>query len=600
MADDDLRLSRRALFQVGSATLAVVQGGDLVTGLTTSTPAMAQPAATVTAAQYILLRLRQHGVGTLFGIPGATCDPIFAAAVEASLPVVVTASDFEAGYAADGYARVRGLAAVAVTYGVGTMSLIATISGAFAERSPVVVINGGPSEEDLRIQREFGTYFSHSNGREQSDLVMFREVTAYAARVATVAEIPVIVDTAIRMALTKKRPVYIEIPKNLWEAKCPPPQGVLDTAEVPTGAEGRLADAIVMRLRRAMRPAVLLGIELDRYGLTNVAVQLVTRLQLPWATTLLAKSVIPETTPGFVGVYGGEHSPPSVIRAIEQADALLTLGCVFGRQYRRLVARAGNALLVAGNDKVRIGREPPQAAALPALVARLTAQTWSADPAIVARTQLHGLTFEERRQSMPKRTPVPTEANEPGLTYDDTLAAISGFLDSNFIVVTDTSLSMYPAADLNITGERGFVCNSIWQSIGYSVGAAIGVGLGQSRRPLVICGDGGFQTCAQSLSTMAAQRIPAIVVVLDNGQYGIEQWLLDSDYFGARGAALRPYLDLKRWDYAGLAKAMGFATATTVGSLGEFNTALNQAKSNTGPTLISVAIKRHNLPSGLA
>src|SRR5206468_880206 len=142
MTDDTL--SRRELLQA-SATLAVA-------------PAVlsnVELAGGTTAAKYILTRLSQLGVDLLFGVPGATCDPLFAAAT-GKPGVVVCSSDLEAGYAADGYARMRGLGALSVTYGVGTMSLIGVVSGAYAERVPLVVVNGGPSAEDLRVMRETG------------------------------------------------------------------------------------------------------------------------------------------------------------------------------------------------------------------------------------------------------------------------------------------------------------------------------------------------------------------------------------------------------------------------------------------------------------
>jgi TPP-dependent 2-oxoacid decarboxylase len=68
---------------------------------------------------------------------------------------VVTASDLEAGYAADGYARTKGLGAVSVAYGVGALGMINAIAGAYVERSPVVIVNGGPTEANLFRLRRF-------------------------------------------------------------------------------------------------------------------------------------------------------------------------------------------------------------------------------------------------------------------------------------------------------------------------------------------------------------------------------------------------------------------------------------------------------------
>lgn len=596
--EDSGGLSRRQFLQVSAVSLA---GAPKALTDTVAAAATPQAGTSTTAAKYILTRLSQHGANILFGVPGATCDPLFAAAAQASgMQVVVNSSDLEAGYAADGFARMRGLGAVAVTYGVGTMSLLPAIGGAYAERSPVVVINGGPSAEDLRLQKELGTLFSHSIGREKTDLSIFQEVTEYAGRAEKASDVPKVVDTAIRTALTAQRPVYIEIPKHLWDAKCPAPEGALDVSLAPSGQEGRLATEILEKLRTASRPALLLGIEIQRYGLEDAVTALIEKLQLPWATTMLAKSVIPEQTPGFVGVYGGERAVPSVKKIIEGSDALLAIGCVMGRQYRKLVTDGRDKVTLLANQAVRAGRAPPVKATLSALVAELQSQPWQPNAEHLARTKLPGLSFRQRRASLQVAAPAPSgAAAERGLTYDEVLEEVSGALDESFIAITDTSLSMYPAAELNIAGRKGFLCNAVWQAIGYSVGAAVGVALAQNRRPLVICGDGGFQMTAQSLSTMAQRKMRTVIIVLDNGHYGIEQWLLDPRFFRDTAAPLKPYLALNRWSYAELAKSLGFTLSKTVEALPGLRQALADAKGATGPVFIHALIQPRDVPSVL-
>jgi indolepyruvate decarboxylase len=127
---------------------------------------------------------------------------MFAAAAKHGLKPLITASDLEAGYAADGYARMRGIGTVCVTYGVGTLSLVSVIAGAYAERSPIIVLNGGPTEEDLRRLRQDGTLFSHSLGIVPprrpgqtdvpepdmlGDIAIFRRVCVHAVRITSKA-----------------------------------------------------------------------------------------------------------------------------------------------------------------------------------------------------------------------------------------------------------------------------------------------------------------------------------------------------------------------------------------------------------------------------
>jgi len=559
---DDAFVSRREFLQASAAAVLAAQ------------PALAATAKAgeLTVAGYVIKRLAQHGADVLFGVPGATCDPLFAAAARDG-KVVVTSSDLEAGYAADGFARARGLGAVSVTYGVGTMSLISVIGGAYAEKSPIVVLNGGPTKLDLELQRKSQTLFSHSTGKDSTDLNLFREVTAFAKRAESKDDVPRIVDDAITASLREKRPAYVEIPKDVWTQAATPPGEKLSAMPRPSGKEGALASKIIDKLGTAKKPVLLLGVELLRYGLAEPTAALIKKLGVPYVTTMLAKGFIPETTEGFAGVYIGANSTPAVRELVEKSDAVVALGVVFGRQYREV---ATHKALLSGSALV---------------VDALNEQTYTPNKDHAAANPLTGRDFASRRKSV----------KQSAATYDQVLGTVSDFLDDSFTVLTDTSLSMYPAADLNVKGP--FICNAVWQSIGFSVGAAAGAALANGKRPLVICGDGGFQMTAMSLSTMAKSGLKAIVIVLDNGIYGIEQWLLEPGFFasgaGKEGGAEHPYLALNRWSYPDLAKALGFKTAHSVANAAELKSALESARSAQGPVLLSVTLPKRDLPSQL-
>lgn len=588
------RVSRRNFLQASALTLTVPQAlGSLPLG---PVVAEAPSGATTTIAAYLHARLKQHGGTTLFGVPGATCDPFFAAAKDAGVDVVITSSDLEAGYAADGFARMKGLGVVSVTYGVGTMSLMTAIGGAFAERSPVVIVNGGPTPEDLKLQQEFGTLFSHSTGRPSSDLTMFRELTGFAERIENAASAPKVIDQAITFALTQQRPVYVEVPKNLWEAKCAAPSTPLDVTRAPSGKEAALATELLETLRSASAPVLVLGIEVQRYGLEAPVTTLIEKLGVPFVTTLLSKAVIDERTKGFAGVYGGERAVPAVKQLVESADVVVALGCVLGRQHRKLATQRQETFVLATNGTLRIGKKAATRCEFSALLAELQRAEWQPNPKHLAGKTLTGLTFKERRVSLPSSA----APKDGALTFDQLLESVSAALDESCIAMTDTSLSMYPAAELHTHGAKSFLSNSVWQAIGYSVAAAVGVAVAQPKRPVVLCGDGGFQMTAQSLSTMARRKLPAIVLVLDNGLYGIEQWLLEPRFFQDATTPPKPYLSLNRWDYVGLAKALGVSQAVTVDTKAKLDDALSKAKANPKePSLLHVVLPPKDLPSQL-
>jgi indolepyruvate decarboxylase len=585
-------ISRRHLLQAsaGLAAAANLPASGFEASAAAATP------APISLPRYIARRLAERGVTALFGVPGATCDEMFTAARAEKFEIIVTSSDLEAGYAADGYARLKGLGAVCVTYGVGTMSLVAAIGGAYAERSPLVLINGGPSAADLAGLRNQGLLFSHSIGKEQADFRIFSEVTAHAVRV-TERDATRQVDAALSEAIRRQRPVYIEVPKDLWNRTYPAPASPLNITQPPTGEEPGLARTIINDLQGAARPALLLGIEIQRYGLAKEAAALVERLQIPYSTTMLAKSVIPETTTGFVGVYDGVNAPPSVRQIVEKADTILALGCVLGYQLRNFVRAPHRRKYLAADGTVREGTNARGKMELRALIRALHAVPWTPNAQLVARTRLPGLTFEERRKR--EQYPAAPVSHEAGLRYEDVLRSVSNALNQNVITISDTSLSMYPAADLNVVGTNAHLCNGVWQSIGYSVGAAVGVAVAQGRRPLVICGDGGFQMTAQALSTLVKYQLKSTVVVLDNGLHAIEQWLLDSSYFNSDANKPIPFLSVHRWNYAAISEAMGFTFARAVATTVQLDAALKDAATHDGPALIAATLKQHDLPSDL-
>jgi indolepyruvate decarboxylase len=210
-----------------------------------------------TVADYIVRRLAQQQVDTLFGVPAAYCSPLFDVAIRQGMRTVVTASDLGAGYAADGYARTKGLGAASVAYGVGALSMINAIAAAFVERSPMVVVDGGPTPGALSNLHQFDVVPSHSIGQDATDLSGDKLVTASAARAGTVAKVPPLVNAAIASAIRTKRPHYIDVNMGIWDSACPMTAGALPVAPRPAGTESALAAAIVVLIRAARSPEIL-------------------------------------------------------------------------------------------------------------------------------------------------------------------------------------------------------------------------------------------------------------------------------------------------------------------------------------------------------
>jgi indolepyruvate decarboxylase len=543
-----------------------------------------------TVCDYILTRLTEQHVDTLFGVPAAYCAELFDAAARHHVRSVVTASDLEAGYAADGYARCKGLGAVAVAYGVGSLSMLNAIAGAYVERSPVVVVNGGPNGRNLRNLKDFDVVFSHSTGRPDTDLKAYRLVTASASRAGKASEVPTVVDTAIATAVTTKRPTYVEINQDLWNLVCPKPAGPLSVTIPATGTEKQLAARIVGLIRAAKAPVLLVGTEVQRYGLADQVGDLIAKLGIRWSTALLAKSALPEGGNRWLGVYNPPHSGRAVASAVEKADLLLLLGCVFPNGYGPLITSRSAHIVSAYDGKVRVQGGAKEDAALGSLVSALVAEA--------ARVPRQPLPSGDRPDE-PRRDAVSLPTSAP-LTYRQVFERIAVALDGSWITVPDTFLGVFSAANLPTKGRDAFLCSAVWASIGHSVAAAVGASYASDRRPLVICGDGGFHMTAQALSTMAHYGRNPVVVIIDNGIYAYEQYLIDRAYFGAPDAKPKPYVALNRWDFVAFAKALGVEVAKSVNTATAFDAALAAATSVRGPALIVAKVDPHDVPVELS
>jgi indolepyruvate decarboxylase len=139
----------------------------------------------------------------------------------------------------------------------------------------------------------------------------------------------------------------------------------------------------------------------------------------------------------------------------------------------------------------------------------------------------------------------------------------------------------------------------VWASLGHSVAASIGASFGSGRRPLVICGDGGFHMMAQAFSTMAQYVRDPVVILIANGIFGYEQFLVDPTFFTNSMQSPRPYVVLNEWDFVKFAEGLGLQFAQEVNTAAAFDAAFAAVKAFNGPALIIARVDPRNLPAEL-
>lgn len=543
-------------------------------------------------AEYLIARLTECGLSRLFAVPGDYASPFLEAVdATAALERVPTLTEVGCGYAADGYARFQGIGAACVQYGVGTFSMLNCAAGSFVERVPVVVISASPSTADRKLEREQGILFHHSTGNLRADQIVYQNVTVASEIIRNPQHAPAQIDRALTALLTHRRPIYIEVLNNVWTLDCAAPVGTLASRRAVSEPASLAAalDAAWARLQAAKLPALWAGVQIQRYGLQDTLQALADASGLPFTTTSLGKTVLDESQRQFIGTYAGPASPALTRAVMEQADCILALGTIITDDYLDIMQSSFGRMIEVTDETARVGQQYYRGVTLPGFVEGLLAR-------------MKGASHKRRNYRLPKvpKEPKPPKAPvDQGLTYTTFYDEIGRLLEEQalrdeVVLVLGESTSLYVFGNLMGLPRNAFVAQAAWGSLGHETGCALGVALGSGKRPLVIAGDGGFMMVCQELSSLARQNVNAVVFVLSNQAYAIEQAFVDITAFQPDGS-FAPFDLLPTWDYLALAQAFGVRgyRAATVGELLGVLAAVQDLKGV--PALVEVVIPKKDL-----
>jgi pyruvate decarboxylase len=234
------------------------------------------------------------------------------------------------GYAADGYARVKGISAIVTTFGVGELSAINAIAGAYSEVVPVVHIVGTPST----ISQRNGQLLHHTLGNGDFNVFsnMSAQISVVTAKLNEPIEAASLIDHALRECFVQSRPVYITLPTDMVQKKIEGArlQTPIDLS-YPTNdpdTEKYVLDVILRSLYAAKSPTVLVDACAIRHRVLDEVHSLIDKTGLPVFVTPMGKGAINETHPKYGGVYAGEGSQPDVKERVESSDLILTIGAI--------------------------------------------------------------------------------------------------------------------------------------------------------------------------------------------------------------------------------------------------------------------------------
>ncbi|QLL30502.1 hypothetical protein HG536_0A03200 [Torulaspora globosa] len=522
----------------------------------------------ITLGEFLFHRFKQLHSETIFGLPGAFNTQLLDKLAKVpGLRWAGNTNELNAAYAADGYARLKGIACMITTFGVGELSAINGVAGSFAEHVGLLHVVGMPptsaQTKQLLLNHTLG------NGDYKVFYRIASEVACYSTLMADQDLCAEEVDDCITRAWILQKPVYLGIPINLIEtmvssAKLDKPLN-LKLPPNDKHIEEEVVNQILQHMYKAKNPVIISDACVIRHHVVAETTELSTRTRFPVYTTPMGKGAIDESLPNFGGVFMGSISPPEVREVVNFADFVLVVGCMladfstssfhFGYKTKEC------ALLFPTSVKFKHAIYPDLhiKSLLEALLRKLDEskikyKCQPAPPMIIPKSQL------------PSRHT---------LRHEWIWNQMSNWFQQGDIIITETGTSAFGINQTHFPYDSRGISQALWGSVGYTVGACLGACFAVdemakdslspvSRRVILFVGDGALQLTVQEVSTMVRWGLKPYIFIMNNQGYSVDRFL--------HHRSNASYYDIQTWDYLRLLATFGARSyeARKIVTVGDF------------------------------
>ena len=559
--------------------------------------------------RYLFARLHQLGLRGLHGVPGDFNLTLLDHVKPSGLTWVGDCNELNAGYAADGYARIKGIGALVTTFGVGELSALNAIAGAYAELAPVVHIVGTPS----RALQDAGALMHHTlnDGNFKHFARMQSPVTVAQVDLTDAATAAGLIDYALEQCLFLSRPVYISIPTDMVEAQLESSKlNVPLASRRQSSVESNLqlvVESVLEIVRQSKRPFILVDGESRSCSVREEINRFVEVSKIPTATTAYGKSLVDENLDNYHGVYSGNLGKLRYKESFDSADVVLWFGPhktntnTYGFTtipdptktvlFRPRSIQIGESL---GAAEVRDVSMKDVLRALTRSIEESSLKRWIPHPELGSPKTLV-------RALMPVK-----DCDQ--FDQETFWQRLSTFIREGDIIMAETGTAGYGVRDLALPRNTTLIGPTTWLSIGYMLPAAQGAALAQREiwgprsgkgRIILFEGDGSFQMTAQAISTIISNQLDMIIFLINNHGYTIERCI-----HGRRAT----YNDVAEWRYMEAPRFFGandrgdYHTRTyRASTYGELKSILDQAAFRDGPglRLVEILMEKEDCPDTL-
>lgn len=520
--------------------------------------------------KFVIERLENAGVKHVFGLPGDFVLDFYKDIWNSSKINVVNCTDeAHAGFAADACARVNGIGCVVVTYSVGASKVINAVQCAYAERSPLIVISGAPGMNERNEPFLLHHLVRHFNSQKK----MFDEITCASVVLDSSMTAGYEVDRAFEALHYYKRPIYIEIPRDIAKQNLTYDVYKQGTPKSPETDPENLAESlkeVKEFLAHSEKPAILAGVEISRYKLSEQLVRFAEKNNIPVVTNLLSKSIINEKHPLFAGIYFGSGSLENTRKIVEESDCLL----IFGDVHTDMTlcfrpARFDKRQVVWANvESLKVRNH-----------AFANIQFLDFCKCLFKHEGEKKLNnFDYNQKTISEFLP-----NDKKITSDRLFEKINSILDKNKAICADIGDSLFGSMNLTLNYHQ-FLSPAYYMTMGCAIPYALGLQTCfPNIRPIVIVGDGAFQMSCTELSTIVDKKMNPIVFVLNNDGYTTERKLLDGEFN-----------DIRRWEYHKITEMIG-GKGFLVKTEEDLENAVEQSLDSKSLSVINVLLDRNDI-----